>query len=292
MNEKSPESQLSVQKTRLLRMRVPLVAFLALNAALVVAVPFARSKSSNDAAQTQVAQSQPADPSQAAQPGYMATSPNKPYAGSPTDDPAQSLAARLTRKGTDPSAARELLKQDLERQAAAQREQSAWNRVAANQFADSSVGAAHISTRALSELLADGTAKFVGLVAAARTNPDESVTKLPAAQNGTVTATTRDTKPTAPSVESPAEPDSLVVFNPSDTGGEVFFLANGLAYCLQPGQSQQLAADSPWLMHFHRGDAYGNAKYSVSRGTYMFHVTRHGWELSQIPDTMNDAQPR
>ncbi len=285
MNDKSPESQLAGQSTRLLRLRIPLMAFLALNAALIVSVPFVRSDASNDGGKHQVAVAKPAAVRPAAPPDRVVKSPDKPLVQPPptvdivppqTSELAPPRVETPTQPAVEPPNPNELLRQQQrERQAAARREMLAWSRVVAEQAADSTVSAALDAPRALSKLLADGTAKFVQLAATARNHPDVTI----AHNNPDPTSTI---KSAVPSVEIPAEPDGLVVVNPSESGGEVYFLANGTVYHLQPGQSQSFTHGGPWLIHFHRGDSFGNATYQVSRGKFTFHVTPRGWELSQV----------
>ena len=73
------------------------------------------------------------------------------------------------------------------------------------------------------------------------------------------------------------EPISLE--NPAKNGVTVRCLVNGKVVELGPGRAASLAAGKQWLIEFHRGGDFGTAKYKMSRGTYTFMKTDHGWEL-------------
>lgn len=78
----------------------------------------------------------------------------------------------------------------------------------------------------------------------------------------------------------------VVLLNPKDTGGVVRYLANGEAYSLSPGETQNLGSGGSWLIQFHLGADFGNAEYTLSQGVYAFQITESGWDLQRasLPD--------
>lgn len=89
--------------------------------------------------------------------------------------------------------------------------------------------------------------------------------------------------PPPPDVFAPPRP-RLVLFNPGDNGGVVRYLFNGKVHALEPGQRQEVADEGPHIVHFHRGDTFGNARYRLKDGTYAFRVTPGGWDLHRLSD--------
>ncbi|MBV8384080.1 MAG: hypothetical protein JOZ63_15825 [Planctomycetaceae bacterium] len=71
----------------------------------------------------------------------------------------------------------------------------------------------------------------------------------------------------------------LVLVNPKDSGGPVNYLLDGKPSTSEPGTSQTLSGQPSWLVEFDRGEASGQARYTLTEGTYTFTVTEKGWEL-------------
>jgi hypothetical protein len=126
-------------------------------------------------------------------------------------------------------------------------------------------------------------------LAAAQSEPRLATTEPAPSETEPQKPTTEDVKPienqtaaTPPSPEPAQTPVSLVLINPADSGGEIHYLLDANVHTLRPGQSQDLPGERRWQIHFHRGASFGDALYSVSGGTYKFHVTPRGWELSRV----------
>jgi hypothetical protein len=85
-------------------------------------------------------------------------------------------------------------------------------------------------------------------------------------------------KPSSPPGRA-ADGASVTLINPRESGGPVRFLLNGRESVLRPGETQQLSADRTWLIEFHRGGDFGEARYTLTSGAYRFRVTGRGWEL-------------
>jgi len=67
--------------------------------------------------------------------------------------------------------------------------------------------------------------------------------------------------------------------NPKKNSVALNYTLNGHSYSIQPGHSQALGAGSVWTIQFDRGGSFGQARYSLSSGTYTFKATDKGWDL-------------
>ncbi len=83
--------------------------------------------------------------------------------------------------------------------------------------------------------------------------------------------------------------------SPADSGGPVSYVLNQQTYTIQPGYTQELAADQSWIVTFDRGGSFGQAQYQLEPGkAYAFGQGKQGWELYQSTYTAtldNSANP-
>ncbi|HEU5115814.1 MAG TPA: hypothetical protein VFT74_03985 [Isosphaeraceae bacterium] len=119
----------------------------------------------------------------------------------------------------------------------------------------------------------------------------------------TYTAPASNTTPTAsasPSASNPTPPArrvSVSVINPDDYGVDLKFTADGKSYSLPSGYTQNLDLTSTSVIAFDRGSQFGNARYTVSNGSYEFKYTEHGWDLykkpvsNPVPNTASNPVP-
>jgi hypothetical protein len=87
------------------------------------------------------------------------------------------------------------------------------------------------------------------------------------------------------------DPCLLEITNPLETNGPVHFVIEGEVFTLEPGETRQWPAFSQRTIEFHRGDDYGDASYSVERGTWRFQVSDAGWELIAAEHVSMAVQP-
>jgi hypothetical protein len=73
------------------------------------------------------------------------------------------------------------------------------------------------------------------------------------------------------------------IVNPASSRTTLSYTLNGVAYKIQPGESQDLREDRAWVIEFNRGGDFGQARYGLQTGMYSFSVTDHGWELYRGP---------
>ena len=77
---------------------------------------------------------------------------------------------------------------------------------------------------------------------------------------------------------------------PRDVGGSVSYLVDGLQSAeIQAGQEQLLSKKGSYEIRFSRGENdegrdFGNARYTLTEGTYRFAVTANGWDLYRERD--------
>jgi hypothetical protein len=77
--------------------------------------------------------------------------------------------------------------------------------------------------------------------------------------------------------------------NPRDSGGNVNYEVGAWRFTIQPGQSQNLPGDRAWAIRFHRGEGFGEAKYRLDGGTYVFTPSSAGWALVRDRASGSDA---
>ncbi|UUO06386.1 hypothetical protein M4951_23945 [Blastopirellula sp. J2-11] len=71
----------------------------------------------------------------------------------------------------------------------------------------------------------------------------------------------------------------VVLRNASENGAEISYVINGkYDYSMQSGHIQTLG-EGKWIILYDRGDSYGEAKYTLTRGTYEFTPSDNGWAL-------------
>jgi len=77
-----------------------------------------------------------------------------------------------------------------------------------------------------------------------------------------------------------ADPATLVLINPRDSGGTIRYLVDGEPQALRPGESQTLRPGASRIV-FHRGGTFGNSEYVLRQGSYEFRPTTKGWTLNR-----------
>jgi hypothetical protein len=81
------------------------------------------------------------------------------------------------------------------------------------------------------------------------------------------------------------------IVNPASSRANLSYTLNGVAYTIQPGESQDLREDRAWVIEFNRGGSFGQARYGLQTGMYSFSVTDHGWELYRGPLEQTSGGP-
>ncbi|MBX3414463.1 MAG: hypothetical protein KF708_17385 [Pirellulales bacterium] len=81
----------------------------------------------------------------------------------------------------------------------------------------------------------------------------------------------------APDSTSKVVTSGTLLLNNADV--EVNYVVNGSSYTMKPGFSQPLAAGTTWVVEFDKGDSKGQARYTLSPGTYAFEASDKAWEL-------------
>lgn len=69
------------------------------------------------------------------------------------------------------------------------------------------------------------------------------------------------------------------LMNPSETGAAINYIVADNSYAMQPGFTQVLPEGQTWVVRFDRGAGKGEAKYTLSEGSYAFGESGGGWEL-------------
>ena len=87
--------------------------------------------------------------------------------------------------------------------------------------------------------------------------------------------------PLAPTRTTEIATDEVLIRNPVETNGAVHFLVNGETVSLQPGESYQIRlTGQEMLLQFHRGGQFGEAEHQLSPGVFDFAVSYEtGWML-------------
>ncbi len=134
--------------------------------------------------------------------------------------------------------------------------------------------------------IARTTERNIRQVAAAATfaarRPTQSLAQRDEQQGAQeIGSATEVSQPQIDSTSRSAQASALVLINPAGSGGPIRFLLNEREFLLEPGASQALSPDRAWQVRFHRGGDFGNALSVVRDGTYEFHVTNAGWQLTR-----------
>ena len=95
----------------------------------------------------------------------------------------------------------------------------------------------------------------------------------PAAASTTPAAT-----PTVAANSRPVQPITVRFVNPEEYGVAMNFAIDGAAQSVPSGFTQTLDATSTSVIEFNRGEGLGNARYSLSAGTYEFQFGDDGWQ--------------
>ena len=91
-------------------------------------------------------------------------------------------------------------------------------------------------------------------------------------------------EPIEATARNPKSAQTLTIRNMASNRGAVAFLANGQKVSLKTGEAKEFGIDQPQRIQFHRGGKFGNASYTLSKGTYQFEVTPKGWALKEHQD--------
>ena len=99
--------------------------------------------------------------------------------------------------------------------------------------------------------------------------------------------------PQAFPVSLASDSGTIMIVNPSDSGGEVRYTLNGTEYSIKPGQTQTVQNDRPWTVSFGSGGAAGDVRYALKSATYKFRATKVGWNLfkAEEPVAIEDYPP-
>ena len=85
--------------------------------------------------------------------------------------------------------------------------------------------------------------------------------------------------PTAMPISPASNQGTIMIVNPSDSGGEVSYALNGNQHAIKPGQTHTIQNDRPWTIAFGSGGEVGDVRYSLNPATYRFKATNAGWNL-------------
>lgn len=85
---------------------------------------------------------------------------------------------------------------------------------------------------------------------------------------------------------------TIVITNPSDTGGDIRYSVNGFPFTITPGQSQTLNLDRDWTIKFDNGLGR-QVSYRLTEGKYNFSVSEEkGWDVGRVvEETAAPAPP-
>lgn len=71
----------------------------------------------------------------------------------------------------------------------------------------------------------------------------------------------------------------LLIMNPSRNKVGVEYIVNDQNYSIPSGYNQRIPGTGTWLVQFNRGPGFGDARYSLTEGTYYWATIERGWEL-------------
>ncbi len=71
----------------------------------------------------------------------------------------------------------------------------------------------------------------------------------------------------------------VLLMNPAENGTTIQYVLGRKNYNLQPSFKQALPEGQPWVVNFDRGARHGTARYTLSKGTYVFGGSNRGWDL-------------
>lgn len=88
----------------------------------------------------------------------------------------------------------------------------------------------------------------------------------------------------------PYQGQGVTILNPQD-GSVNYTLDDAHTYTMGAGESQRLTSKGAWIIAFGRGGDLGNAKYTLTEGTYEFVVgDRGGWDIRRRSETSRTAE--
>ena len=101
-----------------------------------------------------------------------------------------------------------------------------------------------------------------------------------------------NTIPSKPATSASTALKTIVLTNPSSTGGDVRYAVNEFTYNIGAGQSQTLKLDREWTIRFENGLGR-QMSYRLSEGKYQFSVSPDkGWDVSRVEEgTVAPAPP-
>lgn len=71
----------------------------------------------------------------------------------------------------------------------------------------------------------------------------------------------------------------LLIMNPASNTVDIAYVINNASQTTQAGSNHLFPGTGKWVAQFNRGPGFGDAKYSLTEGSYFFANTDHGWEL-------------
>lgn len=75
---------------------------------------------------------------------------------------------------------------------------------------------------------------------------------------------------------------TIVIANPSDSGGDIRYSVNGFPFTITPGQAQTLNLDREWTIKFDNGLGR-QISYRLTEGKYNFSVSEDkGWDVGRV----------
>lgn len=77
---------------------------------------------------------------------------------------------------------------------------------------------------------------------------------------------------------------TIEIVHDEDNSSALTYQLNQFEFEIEPGHTQRLDEDRPWVIEFHRGGDYGHATYRLEAGRYKFVPTPEGWDLVKATD--------
>lgn len=96
-------------------------------------------------------------------------------------------------------------------------------------------------------------------------------------------------------VDGPAPPPpmdsagTIEIVNP-EGNAPLAYDVNQFHFEIEPGQTQRLDDDRPWVIQFDKGGDFGDGAYSLEAGRYKFVPTANGWDLVKATDQTGIAR--
>jgi hypothetical protein len=71
----------------------------------------------------------------------------------------------------------------------------------------------------------------------------------------------------------------VLLMNPIETGATIQYAISNQTFSMTPNFRQALPDSRAWDVRFERGQSFGSAHYTLSKGTYVFGSAGRGWDL-------------